>query len=444
MSLAEKTALRKKELEEKIALRSIVIPNDDAIIVRALNKMREVPSSSAEKRAAQLKWALYSRKRKNLPYNIESILDDNNEMDIEEEYWSVGTKDLLLFRKNLAHRSLNLSKKRLDLLKKCSLLDLSDLETASQSFLAECKQLQPISSSSVSERPITALSLRQESNLILVGDMGGKISLNKVENDELVTVYTAENHNGRLSDVKWIPYADLSDTVAHFASCGNDGKIYFYNVESNDPFSEITAHSSRCNRINFITQSHFLTCGFDKLIKLWDTASEACILEQPGHNREVYTISVHPDKSLMYSGDLEGIGRAWDLRTGRVISLLQDDHKGILTSLWHPNGFWLFTAGEDCVVRIYDIRQLKKIYEIPAHTQNISHMQLLNTNLDSPNALLTASFDQSVKIWSENNWKLEFSEDAHDGKITSADWNPTSKQLYTGGFDRVVKLWDVE
>ena len=443
-SLADRAALKKKELEERIILRSIIVPTDDKVVSQALNNLREVLFNTPEKRREQLRQVLYQRKMSNLSYSIDSILKNTKPIDMNDdiEYWSVGTKQLLQFRRQLAYSSINLASERLKMLKQCSNIPLEEWKAKQKSFSAEFSQLFPVSSSAISERPITTLSVcKQDESKIAVGDMGGRLLLCQFKDDEMETIFESNEHQGRISDITWNPHVSLDDAVAHFSSCGNDGKVLFYNIESDDPFAEIDAHESRCSRLKHLNQNNFITCGFDKLIKLWDTESMECILEQQGHDREVYTIATHPDQSLLYAGDLGGKGRIWDLRSGRSISLLQDDQRGVLTSVWHPNGFWLFTAGEDKVVRLYDIRQLKQFYEIPAHSQNISHIQMHADNLTEANSLLTVSFDQTVKIWSENDWRLEFSQEAHDGKITCADWKD---KLITGGFDRNVKLWDSE
>eukprot|EP00835_Amoeboradix_gromovi_P000198 NODE_7_length_48057_cov_0.322240.p7 type:complete len:449 gc:universal NODE_7_length_48057_cov_0.322240:39505-38159(-) len=443
-TLAERAALKKKELEERIILRSIIVPNDDKIVIKVLDVLREVPLSSPEKRKEQLRQVLYQRKKNNLPFTVEYILENKNKNDTDdnEEYWSVGSKHLLMFRRNLATKSLQLASKRLEYLQELSQTPLSVWKDNQKKYQEKYKKMLPISSSAITSRPITALQVSgQDESKIVVGDMGGKLILSTLRNDELIGIYESSEHQGRIASVNWNPYALLDDSVSHFSSCGNDGIVYMYNVESDDPLAKLEAHSSRCNKLIHLNSSTFITCGFDQLVKVWDSNSMKCIYEQSGHDREVYTVSGHPDESLLYSGDLGGIGRIWDLRTGRSISLLNDDRGGILTSLWHPNGFWLFTAGEDRVVRLYDIRQLKQFYEIPAHSQNISHMQLHTQELRNPNALLTVSFDQTVKIWSENDWNLEFSQEAHDGKITCADWK---NKLYTGGFDRMVKYWDYD
>jgi U4/U6 small nuclear ribonucleoprotein PRP4 len=52
---------------------------------------------------------------------------------------------------------------------------------------------------------------------------------------------------------------------------------------------------------------------------MWDAQRVKEISNQKGHNKEIHTLSLHPDGSLIFTGDLGGDGMIWDLRTGRGI-----------------------------------------------------------------------------------------------------------------------------
>jgi len=120
----------------------------------------------------------------------------------------------------------------------------------------------------------------------------------------------------------------------------------------------------------------------------------ACLLEQEGHSRSVYTVGFHPDGSLAASAGLDAIGellvffnseprcaglgvfpacterrqnsnfqvsfdsvsptgRVWDCRTGRSVLTLEGHVKQILALDFSPNGFHVVTGSDDhtCKVR---------------------------------------------------------------------------------------------
>ena len=98
---------------------------------------------------------------------------------------------------------------------------------------------------------------------------------------------------------------------------------------------------------------------------------------QEGHTRETYGIDFQHDGALVATGDLGGVGRVWDLRSGKSIHLMQascrasglfafdctrtsfvnsctwvQGHvKGITTVAFAPTGFIVATGGYDHTVR---------------------------------------------------------------------------------------------
>ena len=52
---------------------------------------------------------------------------------------------------------------------------------------------------------------------------------------------------------------------------------------------------------------------------------------QEGHSKEAYAIAFHPDGSLVATGDFTGLGRVWDIRSGKSIFLLRGHAKSLLS-----------------------------------------------------------------------------------------------------------------
>jgi U4/U6 small nuclear ribonucleoprotein PRP4 len=72
---------------------------------------------------------------------------------------------------------------------------------------------------------------------------------------------------------------------------------------------------------------------------------------------------------------MDAIGRVWDLRTGKSIMVLQGHVKPIITLDWSPNGYTVATGSEDNTIRIWDVRQAKCTYTIPAHKNLVSQVK---------------------------------------------------------------------
>ncbi len=54
--------------------------------------------------------------------------------------------------------------------------------------------------------------------------------------------------------------------------------------------------------------AHLGTASYDQTWRLWDLETGACLLEQEGHSRSVYTLAFQGDGTLAASGGLDAIG----------------------------------------------------------------------------------------------------------------------------------------
>lgn len=50
-------------------------------------------------------------------------------------------------------------------------------------------------------------------------------------------------------------------------------------------------------------------------------------------------MAMHPDGSILYTGDMGGQGALWDLRSGKNILMLNGHVKYILCADFHSNGY---------------------------------------------------------------------------------------------------------
>ncbi|OWZ24307.1 hypothetical protein PHMEG_000669 [Phytophthora megakarya] len=181
--------------------------------------------------------------------------------------------------------------------------------------------------------------------------------------------------------------------------------------------------------------------GVRPAVNLWryckDTRHDWLLLQE-GHYKEVYAIAFQKDGALVATGDLNGNGRVWDLRSGKAILPLQGHSKQILSMDFAANGVQLASGSDDRSVRIWDLRQQKCSYMVPAHSNLVSDIRF---SPGSGELLLSASYDSSIKLWRTRDWSLLTTLRGHDGKVMSADFAPDEKHIVSCGFDRTFKLW---
>jgi guanine nucleotide-binding protein subunit beta-2-like 1 protein len=96
-----------------------------------------------------------------------------------------------------------------------------------------------------------------------------------------------------------------------------------------------------------------VSCGWDKLVKVWSLTNCKLRTNLVGHTGYLNTVTVSPDGSLCASGGKDGTAILWDLNEGkRLYSLEAGD---IIHSLvFSPNRYWLCAATTQGI-KIWDL-----------------------------------------------------------------------------------------
>lgn len=101
------------------------------------------------------------------------------------------------------------------------------------------------------------------------------------------------------------------------------------------------------------------------------------------------------------------------------------------------------TGSADNTVKVWDLRKKANVQTIAAHNQLVSDVKFTHDGA----LMLTASYDQSAKIWSAGSALTEQChlvrtlDGAHENKLTSINFTQDLKYIFTTSFDRTFKLW---
>jgi U4/U6 small nuclear ribonucleoprotein PRP4 len=132
----------------------------------------------------------------------------------------------------------------------------------------------------------------------------------------------------------------------------------------------------------------------------------------------------------------------WDLRSGKSVFLLKGHTKQLLALDFSPNGVHVASGSDDNSSIVWELRQQRTLYTIPAHASLVSRVKFAPM---SGEYLATASFDGTVRLWSGRDFSpLGAPLVGHDGKVTGMDIFPDEGHLITAAFDRTVKVWSNE
>jgi len=111
-----------------------------------------------------------------------------------------------------------------------------------------------------------------------------------------------------------------------------------------------------------------VSCGWDKLVKVWNLTTCTLKTNLVGHRGYVNTVTVSPDGSLCASGGKDGVAMLWDLNEGKPLYSL--DAGSVINCLtFSPNKYWL-CAGTDKGIKIWDLESKSVVTDVGKNLQD--------------------------------------------------------------------------
>ena len=111
------------------------------------------------------------------------------------------------------------------------------------------------------------------------------------------------------------------------------------------------------------TQPLLVSCGWDKLVKIWTLTSCTLRANLPGHQGYLNTVTVSPDGSLCASGGKDGQAILFDLFEAKKLYALNADGAVINALCFSPSRYWLCAATTPAII-IWDLESKQVVDEI--------------------------------------------------------------------------------
>ena len=271
-------------------------------------------------------------------------------------------------------------------------------------------------------------------------------------------------------------------------SAGLDGKVKIWTVYGDRKcMRTYSGHTAAVRDVCFNEDgSKFLSCSFDRYIRLWDTFSGEC-LKTFTNRRVPYCVKFYPlDDNFFVVGCSDNKAVTYDATTGEITQEYAHHLAPVNTVTFCEGGKKLVTTSDDKKVLVWEwdigvpIKYIAEpeMQSMPSITLHPSGNFFLGQSLGneisvysvgdkfsmqrkkfkghqvagfaceiavSPNGRLVASGDGGGKLyfWEWNTGMGKGRMDAHDnGPTISCAWHPIEPAMViTCGWDGVIKLW---
>merc|ERR1712028_155486 len=184
---------------------------------------------------------------------------------------------------------------------------------------------------------------------------------------DLATGVTARTFQGHTKDVFSVAFSGDNRQIV---SGSRDKTIKLWNTLAECKYTIVEEnHKDWISCVRFSPSAKnplIVSCGWDKLIKVWNLNTCKLKTNMGGHTGVLYTITISPDGSLCGSGGKDGTAMLWDVNDGKHLYSL-DANSTINAMCFSPKNYWL-CAATDTSIKIWDLENKNILDELTTKT----------------------------------------------------------------------------
>ncbi|KAF2115087.1 cell cycle control protein-like protein cwf17 [Lophiotrema nucula] len=207
------------------------------------------------------------------------------------------------------------------------------------------------------------------------------------------------------------------------------------------PVMELTGHSGEVFAARFDPSGQHIASGsMDRSILLW-SSSGACenygILT--GHKQAVLDLHWSRDSRVLFSASADMHLASWDVETGERIRR-HPGHEEVINCMdVSKRGEEMLVSGsDDGYIGIWDPRTKDAVAFIGTDFP-ITAMTLA----EAGNELFTGGIDNDIKVWDLRKQAVTYSLLGHTDTVTSLQISPDTQTLLSNAHDSTVRTWDI-
>lgn len=223
----------------------------------------------------------------------------------------------------------------------------------------------------------------------------------------------------------------------HFISCGSEGIVAEWNIETGEGKAILEAPSSVFS-ICLVPSHNLILLGLQNGEMVFvDTAKNTVIKRVQLHKKSIFEIVLLPDGDHVIASAEDGALSLWDLTRRDHIHFQLISKKSVRTLVVDGPNNRIFAGSSDNSIREIDLGlSLKR--EWKAHKLSVFRLLLQG------NVLFSTGRDAHISRWELDAQpaKMTDSVPAHNYAINDLVFNQDQSLMFSGSMDKSIKVWD--
>ena len=231
-----------------------------------------------------------------------------------------------------------------------------------------------------------------------------------------------------------IAYSTDGQTIA---TCGNDRDILLWDTATLTLKDTLRGHTNSVRSVAFCKDGLTLVSGGDDFaIRVWDVASATERTAYRGHKREVNAIALAPNELTFASAGMDGQVKTWDVSQPPL--QLEGHLERVLCATFTPDGRYFVTGGLDNTLRLWDSDTRKVVAQTKCHEEPVRALVV------APNStwLASAGEDRRIVISDLPSMAVRREISGHRHFVTTLALSSDGKKLASASIDGSLKIWD--
>jgi WD40 repeat protein len=226
---------------------------------------------------------------------------------------------------------------------------------------------------------------------------------------------------------------------------GSGSEIRLYQPDKDGwtpaPIPLLTGHTDVIYALAFSPDGKTLaSCGYDRLIKLWEVATGKLLRDLKDHSDAVYGLAFAPDGKLLASAAADRAVKVWDVASGTRLYTLGEATDWVYAVAWSPDGKHVAAGGVDKSIRIWEVDRAggRVVHSVFAHEGPVTRLVYSKDG----GTLYSLSEDRRCKAWDAGRLVERRVYDAQPETPLSLAVRPD--QIAIGRYDGVLVLLDAK